>query len=231
MSKKHIRQLSLAALTAAALALGACATPFRADVSRFQAELPAPRGQSFHIESKNPALTGGIEFGHYASLVAGELTRYGYRPAAPGERADLIVNLDYGIDQGREQIRSTGAGFNDPWYGGFGWGRGYYRPVVVVGPNGRRFLYGYRDPFLWGGFGSGFGYDDVTSYTVYTSGLDLHINRASTGERLFEGHAEAKSRDNSLPQIVPNLIQAMFTGFPGNSGEEVRITLAPPPKG
>jgi hypothetical protein len=27
---------------------------------------------------------------------------------------------------------------------------------------------------------------------------------------------------------VPNLIEAMFTGFPGNSGETVRITVMPP---
>jgi hypothetical protein len=27
--------------------------------------------------------------------------------------------------------------------------------------------------------------------------------------------------------LVPNLIEAMFTGFPGNSGETVKITVAP----
>jgi hypothetical protein len=26
---------------------------------------------------------------------------------------------------------------------------------------------------------------------------------------------------------VPNLIEAMFTGFPGNSGETVKITVPP----
>ena len=31
-----------------------------------------------------------------------------------------------------------------------------------------------------------------------------------------------------LPALVPNLIEAMFTGFPGNSGEQVRITVMPP---
>jgi hypothetical protein len=30
--------------------------------------------------------------------------------------------------------------------------------------------------------------------------------------------------------LVPNLIEAMFTGFPGNSGQTVRITVAPPEK-
>ncbi|HZG31682.1 MAG TPA: DUF4136 domain-containing protein [Sphingopyxis sp.] len=228
MTKLPIRQLSLAAMTAAALALGACATPFRADVARFQTQLPAPQGQSFAVEAGTPALAGGIEFGQYASLVAGELTRYGYRPAAPGERPEMIVRMSYDIDKGRERVRST-PGFGDPWYGGY-YGRGFYRPVVVTGRGGRRYVYGWRDPFMWGGFGPGFGYNDVESYTVYTSGLDVQISRASDGYRLFEGRAEAQSRDNNLQAIVPNLIEAMFTNFPGNSGEKVRITVAPPEK-
>jgi hypothetical protein len=229
MKTLTFRRLSLAALTAATLAIAGCATPFRADVARFQTQLPAPQGQSFTVEAGDPRLAGGIEFGQYANLVSGELTRFGYRPAAPGERPDLVVRMGYDIDKGRERVRST-PGFGDPWYGGY-YGRGFYRPVIVTGRGGRRFVYGYRDPFLWGGFGPGFGgYNDVESYTVYTSGLDLQISRASDGYRLFEGRAEAQSRDNNLQAIVPNLVEAMFTGFPGNSGEKVRITVAPPEK-
>ncbi|MGQ3102312.1 MAG: DUF4136 domain-containing protein [Sphingopyxis solisilvae] len=229
MKKSTLRRLGLAAITGAALALAGCATPFKADVARFQSALPAPQGQSFVVEASNPALAGGIEFGQYANLVAGELTRYGYRPAAPGERADLVVRMDYGVDKGRERVVSSPS-FGDPWYGGY-YGRGFYRPVIARGPGGRRYVYGYRDPFLWGGFGPGWGGSDVTSYTVYTSGLNLQINRAADGSRLFEGQAEAQSRDNNLQTIVPNLVEAMFTGFPGNSGERVRITVAPPEKG
>lgn len=228
MSKTISRRLGLAAIAGAALALAGCATPFKADVARFQTQLPAPQGQSFAIEASNPALQGGIEFGQYANLVAGELSRYGYRPAANGERPDMVVRMDYGVDKGRERVVSS-PGFGDPWYGGYG--PSFYRPVIVRGHGGRRFVYGYRDPFLWGGFGPGWGYNDVSSYTVYTSGLNLQINRAADGYRLFEGHAEAQSRDNNLQAIVPNLVEAMFTGFPGNSGERVRITVAPPEKG
>lgn len=231
MSKINIRHLGLAAMTGAALALAGCATPFKADVARFQTQLPAPQGQSFAIEASDPALQGGIEFGQYANLVSGELARYGYRPATNGERPDLIVRMDYGVDKGRERVVSS-PGFGNPWYGGY-YGRGFYGPpVIVAGRGGRRYVYGYRDPFLWGGFGPGWGgYDDVSSFTVYTSGLNLQINRAADGSRLFEGHAEAQSRDNNLQTLVPNLVEAMFTGFPGNSGERVRITVAPPGKG
>ena len=46
----------------------------------------------------------------------------------------------------------------------------------------------------------------------------------------FEGKAEAVSTSNHLQYLVPNLVEAMFTGFPGNSGETVRISVAPEKK-
>ena len=84
---------------------------------------------------------------------------------------------------------------------------------------------GWHDPFLYGPFGSR-GYD-IDSYTVFTSFLDMDIRRTADGQALFEGLAQARSRSDDLPELVPNLVEAMFTGFPGNSGETVRITVAP----
>ena len=64
-------------------------------------------------------------------------------------------------------------------------------------------------------------------YTIYTTGIEMKIERRADGERLFEGHAQAVSTSNHLQYLVPNLVDAMFTGFPGNSGETVRISIAP----
>jgi hypothetical protein len=205
----------------ALLALGACATPFNADVSRFQ-ELPAPQGQTFSIRAADAADEGGIEFGQYAAIVSGELQEIGYVPAANG-RGDMTVTLDYGVDQGRERTIVRSDPFYDPYWG-FG---GYYRPYVVRTRRGARYVRGFYDPFLYSGFNRGV---DIDSYTVYTANLDLKIDRNGDGKRLFEGKAEAKSRSNKLPYLVPNLVEAMFTGFPGNSGETVRISVAPEEK-
>jgi Domain of unknown function (DUF4136) len=210
------------------LSLAACATPFRADVSRFQ-QLPAPQGQSFTIKAANPKNEGGLEFGSYAGLVAGEMQRVGYVPAAPGAPADLTVTLDYTVDEGKERTVVDRDPFYDPWWGYGRYGGFYSRPYVVRTPRGYRYIHGWNDPFLFGGAGFGGGYD-VRSFTVFTSGLDMKIERTGTGERLFEGKAEAKSRSNKLPYLVPNLVEAMFTGFPGNSGETVRISVAPEKK-
>jgi hypothetical protein len=206
----------------ALLALGACATPFKADVSRFQ-ELPAPQGQSFNIKAADPAYAGGIEFSQYASLVATEMQEVGYVAAPAGAPADMTVTLGYMVDQGKERTIVNQDPFYDPYWG---YGR-FYRPYVVRTRRGARYISGYYDPFLFSGFNRGY---DVDTFTVYTSGIDLKIDRNADGKRLFEGKAEAKSRSNKLPYLVPNLVEAMFTGFPGNSGETVRISVAPEEK-
>ena len=217
----------------ALLSLGACAaTPFRADVSRFQA-LPAPAGQTFAVKAADPAKQGGLEFAQYAGLVGAEMQRVGYMPAAAGTAADLTVTLDYVVDEGKERTVAERDPFYDPFwgYGRYGgrYGGFYSRPYVVRTRHGYRYIHGWNDPYLFGGAGFGGGYD-VRSFTVFTSGIDMKIERSGTGERLFEGKAEAKSRSNKLPYLVPNLVEAMFTGFPGNSGETVRISVAPEKK-
>ncbi|MCT2399064.1 DUF4136 domain-containing protein [Novosphingobium mangrovi (ex Huang et al. 2023)] len=215
----HFGKLRLAAAAMLLMALAACAAPFKADVSRFQSQLPAPAGQTFAVVAGDPELAGGLEFAQYAGLVRDRLANLGYAPVEDPGKASLIVRFDYGVDNGRERVRSTGfarSPYWSPWYGY----SPYYRPYPM-GYWGGPWHYGWYDPFFDDGI-------DVT--TVYTSGISLKIDRATDGERVFEGQAEAVSTSNRLQYIVPNLIEAMFTGFPGNSGETVRITVAPEKK-
>jgi len=223
---KHVRLTVLAPI--AVLALSACATPFRADVQRFEA-LPATTGQSFVVVASNPDLSGGLEFGQYAGLVEQRMSELGYQRSDDPAVAQLIVSMDYDVDKGREKTVSS----YDPFFSSIGYGHGYghhYRSYYRRGFYGRhRYRYGFHDPFLFGGHGFS-GYGGVRSFTVYTTELDLKINRRADGERLFEGTAEARSRSKNLTYLVPNLVEAMFTNFPGNSGEKVRISVAPEKK-
>lgn len=216
------RTLKLASVPMILAGLAACATPFKADVSRYQTQLPAPQGESYYVVADDPALAGGLEFAQYANLVEAQMARLGYAEAASPEDATLLVRFDYGVDNGRERVRTTGFHdpFYSPWYGyrspfGYRSRLGYYRPRYY----GSRWGYGFYDPW--------FGGPEVRSYTVYTSGIDMKIDRAATGERLFEGKAQAVSTSNRLQYLVPNLVEAMFTDFPGNSGETLRISIAP----
>ena len=219
------KKLLTLAAPAALLALSACATGFPAQVSRFQA-MPAPQGQSFVVQAARAEDRGGLELSRYADLVERNLIAEGYVEASSPQTATFVVTLDYGVDNGREKIVTRPGGFSRFGYGGF------YDPFFPrFGFHGRHspFYYGWNDPFWYSP--RGYGYGDIDSYTVYTSYVDMDIKRTADGQSLFEGTAQARSRTNELPVLVPNLIEAMFTGFPGNSGETVKITVPPPPRG
>ena len=218
--------LTLAA-PAALLALGGCATGLPTQVSRYQA-MPAPQGQSFVVEAADPEDRGGLEFSRYADLVRRHMIEQGYSEAPSREAATLVVNVDYGVDEGRQQVVTRPAlGYSPFRYSRYGWGPGWsrYRPYWSrFGYYGRRspFYYGWDDPLWYNGFG-----EELDVYTVYNSFLDLDIRRAADGRSVFEGTAKARSRTDDLRDLVPNLVEAMFTRFPGNSGEQVRITVPP----
>lgn len=221
----------------ALLALSGCAAGLPTQVSRYQA-MPAPAGQTFAIVATNANNRGGLEFSRYADLVRRSLAAEGYTPAGDPSQASLIVSFDYGVDNGRTEVRSVPGGFGGSRFGGLGgyggFGRGgfggfspYYSRFGYYGGLRSPFYYGWNDPFLYDGFGGGF--DDVRSYTLYTSYVDLDIRRRD-GQSVFEGSAKARSRTDELSALVPNLVEAIFTGFPGRSGETVKITVPTEPR-
>lgn len=225
VARNHFSRMAKAAMAGLlVLGLSACAEGLNTKVTRFQSHLPAPQGQTFAIVADDQSQAGGIEFGQYAHLVATQLTKLGYAEAQSPEAATMIVHFSYGIDKGRQVMNSTGV--VDPYFGSWG---------------GYRGRWGYGG---WGGWGSGWGYgprawgwgwndpwlNDIDISTVYTSGITLKIDDKATSHRLFEGKAQAASASDHLSYLVPNLIEAMFTGFPGNSGETLKITIAPEKK-
>ena len=227
------------ALAVSALALSGCATGFPAQVSRYQA-MPAPQGQSFVVVPMDARAIGGLEFSRYAAMVAQAMQAQGSVPAASIATATMVVRVGYGVDQGTVQYDRDPFGYGCyGGYGGFGGGYGYRSGFGYRGHYGRPYYsrwgyYGGRSPFYYGWdspFGSPYGYGGgISSYTVYRSHLDLDIRRKADNAALFEGRARARSHNDNLGLLVPNLIEAMFTGFPGRSGETVRITVAPPPR-
>lgn len=203
----------------AALALSACMAPFEARVARFQ-QLPPPSGTSFVIEPRDKENAGGLEFATYANLVRQKLIAAGFQEASGPDAAMLTVQLDYHVSAPREKVQSRpGMGWGGG-FGGFGWG-----PYWGGG---------------WGGWGGGFGgwvgglggwgggwNNEVYSVTNYNTVVAMRINRNADKKSVFEGRAETVSNSNNLTRLVPNLVTAMFTNFPGSSGETVRVRFDP----
>lgn len=209
------------ALSLAALGLTACATGLSTQVSRFQPALIAP-GQTFYVVSARGMPDN--RFHRYASIVSQQLVGQGFRPAGAPQVADMLVKVDYGVDEGETEYvsepyfgspyRQGGFGYYDPLWGGY-YGRPYWSRW-----GGYPFYYGWNRPF----YGSPYS-NDVREYTVYKSFLDMDIVRRADNAPLFEGHAKARSQSDELDKLVPSLVTAMFTGFPGRNGETVRITV------
>jgi hypothetical protein len=221
-----IRKLAAAAfLGVASLGLSACATGLPTQVSRYQA-MPAPSGESFYVVPAN-GQPAGLEFSRYAAFVGQAMQAQGYAQAASPQAATMLVRVNYGVDQGTTEYQVDpfyrNRGFYSPFYGGYygSWGRPLYRSRFGYGRRLSPFYYGWDDPF-YSPFDS-----PIDRYTVYKSFLDMNIVRRVDNAPLFEGHAKARSGNDNLGQLVPNLVEAMFTGFPGRNGETVRITVPP----
>jgi hypothetical protein len=207
---------ALAALTF----LSACSatTQIASDVARFH-RLPVPSGETFRVVPADDSKKGSLEFDTYATQVTSQLVQAGFRPAEANSAATYDVRLDYMITGGKEKLASRpgfGPSFGSSlYYGGAfgGYGRHGYRG---------RYYDPFYDPFYYGG---GFSEPEVYSYTVYTRKLNLDIVKANGGDKLFEGRLESTGSDNRLPEVMPYLVQAMFTNFPGNSGVTQRVKI------
>jgi hypothetical protein len=217
----RINKLAAAILLGvSALGLSGCATGLQTKVSRFQA-MPSPQGQSFVVVPFNAADMGGLEFSQYAEQVAQRMQALGYARAPSIDQASMVVRLGYGVDDGHTEIVRDPFGYGYSAFSG-GWGRwGYGRGF------GRGYFWGWNDPFWYGGGYGPYAGGSIRSYTYYVSQLDLDIRRKADNASLFEGKAKARSRTDELGRLVPSLVDAMFTGFPGRSGETIKITVPP----
>lgn len=191
------RVLKFLAIMITALAVTGCASKFKSDVARFH-QLPRPSGELFVVVPSDEAKNGSLEFAQYADLVASRLSAYGYKRTQDSADAELIVKVDYSVDDGKTQIKSYPG-----TYGAF---------------------YPYYYPHYYWPYYSGFDHSEIRSYVVYARRLSMDIVRPS-GEVLFEGRVESMGRDNRLPEVMPYLVEAMFADFPGQSGGTQRVII------
>ena len=228
----RIHKLAAAAfLGVAAIGVSGCAASLPTKVTRYSVAIP--QGQSFYVVP-GEGIQPGLEFNRYAALVAQQMAARGYQPAASTAAADMLIKVGYVVDEGTKEYsvdpfaRSRYyspfyRGYYDPFYGGY-FGRPYWSRF---GYHGYRspFYWGWDDPFWYNSPYSGFGRDPIREYTVYKSQLDLDIVRRVDNQPLFDGKAVARSQTDELGTLVPNLIEAMFTNFPGENGKTVKITI------
>jgi len=196
------------ALLTLPLALAACATGRPADpieVTRFIA--PEARAQlgdtSLMVETAAGSPQQGLALEPYKEAVARELSTFGYaegaRPAAR-QIASVSVERTQLDREGRRGPVSVGAGGSTGSYGG---GVGLGIGINLGGDSGKRVV----------------------------TRMSVSLRDGTSGKVLWEGRARLDAPAKSpLAQDGPAaqaLAEALFTGFPGNSGETIEVEVNP----
>jgi hypothetical protein len=197
---------SLAA-AAVLLSLAGCASErFGADVVRFHSGFAVQQGQSIAIQPVDAALANSLEFASYASQLGQRLASLGYKPVASGP-ADLVAELGYGQQvsdtsiEGRRSPVSVGVGVGGG-SGTFGLGGSVNFPIGRSTQNR-----GMRDTMV-----------------------RVQLKRSGEDKILWEGRATSEALNvetSSLSNVMPAMLEALLSNFPGDSGKTVRYT---PPK-
>lgn len=209
-------------LIAAALLLVGCAQKFQADVARFH-QLPQDSAQTFQIVAIDPDKTGSLEFEQYAGLLRAQLIDQGYRPVA--NNPDILVEFDWILSEGREKIFSRPGYYSSHGFGHGGFGHGRFGH----GRFGHGFGHGgFGHGFGHGGHGGGYGgHGGSYSMTVHSLRTTVSMLRPD-GNVIFEGRADSVIGSPQLPEVMPYMVQALFTEFPGESGRTQVVELKLP---
>ena len=197
---------NVALLAAAALALGGCATAVPpVEVTRFHNAAPAwAPGTRYAIATApldGPAAgMPSIEWNSYRAAVDQQLQRQGLVAAGAGDRAPLLVRIDF-VRSERER-----GGGNSPVSVGVGGSTGGYRSGVGLGI----------------GFSLGGG-----PRRIYDIELAVRIDDSASGNALWEGRAiaaiPAKAPAAQPSLAAAKLAGALFKDFPGESGRTISV--------
>jgi len=203
-------------LAAAALLLPGCAATIRSEISAINKLPPDLKDKSFHV-ARYKEQEGSLEFEHYATLVSTELIAKGLRPA-PADAADLLVFMRFAFEQRTELVPT-------PLWGPTGFVGG--GTTVMV--NGKPvFVPTYSTP-VYGVTGMGYAPAVVNRRSF---GLDV-VDKTSTQEKpnkLYEANVSSEGYSGTLMQVMPTMIRALFTQWPGPPVRSEEVDLPYPRK-
>jgi hypothetical protein len=200
--RHSLRSLAGAAALAASMALAGCVAPVGpVEVTRFHAPGAVPLGQGTIRVEPATGQDNGIEFRTYAGAVMRELTRVGYVDAASASGTAQQVAL---LSIERHTLLP-----------------GRNRNPVSVGVGGSTGSYG-------SGVGVGIGIDlsGPPPEQVETQ-MHVMIRESGSGRTIWEGRARFTVRGDSplaqTPLGAAKMTEALFKGFPGESGETILV--------
>ena len=191
--------------------LTACASPpvLRSEVVRYhtwQADPPLT-----FVFRRTPAQAASLEARSYEALVRERLLGLGFTEVeGAGARYQVAVDWQATAESRRVTDWTTPFGYG-PWgYGGWGVPRGYYGPAWRYDP-------------WWGMPPIPVSRDlTVVRHELRVDLFDVRLEPVP-GRKVHEARAVAYADGESFPRVMPGLVGAVFSSFPGESGTTQRI--------
>lgn len=196
------RTMITAGAVSISLLLGGCATTIRSNVTTFN-QWPAQLPDKSYAFAPTAPQDNTLELQSYENLVRGQMNRLGFHEAQQSPALTVAMRFQT-IDVPTQVLYPAG-----PYYYPYGPGFGY------IGWH-RRYWGGWYSPFydpFWGPAPY-----DVETVQRYHRQLEISIQSASDGKRLFDVTVRNVSRQVSTPAVMPALVQSAFQDFPGPNG-------------
>lgn len=215
----------VAGLLVTAVALGGCASPYEVTVDSIS-KPAAAQSQSYKIKSKDPRLgEESLRYREAAEFVRTALSGKGLYEAPSEAKADMIVELEYGVDSPRTKIERVSV----PVYAQVGGGV-RYETVPVTDPRGNASLrtVAVYDPPR----NELIGYDEVPRQVmIYEKYLRLTAreNKAAAEGRppseIWSVHVSAEDESKDLRRYLPVMASASidYIGTDSNNQKVVKI--------
>lgn len=214
-SKSKLKLTKLKLLFALAILntslLSGCASFLSVNVTRFHEINTAEQKALFTNEQKRYQFVDEVEGSNdlekkqYAKQIAIELSRLGFT-----QSKQAVYKLDFKTSTPKSLMQTMQPSMNTGFYGGMGFGG---RPG--------------RSSYMGMGLNN---YVPVT-YEIFRNTLELELYDAKSGKRVWQSKSESDSSGGSnLIGLMPYLVKAALQGFPGESGQTIRVEFETTPK-
>lgn len=215
-----MRRKTVLLVAAMSLGLGGClGSQVKSNVSQFNTLESVPATATFSVVSWRPELENSLEFHNYARRLSNIMREAGLRVVQPGQKADYVAYLDYGIDDGRPVTYS----YNVPQ-----WGTTYNSQttttVVDDTVNGQVVNSTVRGTDPTYGIT---GYTRETrNSTEYVRFVKIDILQANAGARttpVYELRLQSSGFCGSIPTLMPKFMKAIEKRFDRKSGYSGKV--------
>lgn len=206
----------------AALLAGCASSHIESKVTVFHQMPAALEEKTYAVLPWRKDQIASLEFDAYALQVASILSLKGLNMIANGMPANYGVFLDFGIDDGRMETTS----YSVPQWGVTGYGN-----ATTTGTINRVGDTAYINTKTTAKSKYGVtGYNQVTNNSqIYRRFVNIDIVEINAvggvAKKIYQGRLKSEGSCGTLPTIMPTLLQALLSEFPGTSGSARTVNI------